>query len=186
MFSRRGFVVAFGAGLSYPSLLRAQTSSLAPRFAPQQVRIKSEFAPDQIVVVTAMHYLYLVTGPGRAIRYGIGVGREGLAFQGAAVVQRKREWPSWRPTPEMIKRSPATYARFVGNEYVQPGGPANPLGARALYLYQNGRDTLFRIHGTIEPESIGRSVSNGCIRMINEHVIDLYDRVPLGTTVVVV
>ena len=89
------------------------------------------------------------------------------------------------PTNEMIEREPQSYSKFIDNDYVQPGGPSNPLGARALYLFQNGRDTYFRIHGTTAPESIGRSVSNGCIRMLNEHVIDLYNRVPVGTPVTV-
>ena len=104
----------------------------------------------------------------------------------SAVIQVKKEWPTWRPTDEMIERDPGHYGKFKDNDYVQPGGPGNPLGARALYLFQNGRDTYFRIHGTTEPSSIGRSVSNGCIRMINEHVMDLYQRVPIGTKVTVV
>ena len=130
-------------------------------------------------------YLYWVTEPRKAIRYGVGVGRAGLEFKGVATIDVKKEWPTWRPTPEMIARDPRTYAKFVDNDYIQPGGPGNPLGARALYLFQNGVDTYFRIHGTIQPESIGQSVSNGCIRMLNEHVIDLYARVPLGTKVTV-
>jgi lipoprotein-anchoring transpeptidase ErfK/SrfK len=115
----------------------------------------------------------------------VGVGKAGLDFTGTATIAVKKEWPTWRPTDEMIARDPRTYGRFAGNDYVQPGGPGNPLGARALYLFQNGRDTYYRIHGTTEPQSIGRSVSNGCIRMINEHVTDLYDRVPIGTVVTV-
>ena len=108
-----------------------------------------------------------------------------LEFTGTAVIGAKKEWPTWRPTNEMIEREPQSYSKFIDNDYVQPGGPDNPLGARALYLFQNGRDTYFRIHGTTAPESIGRSVSNGCIRMLNEHVIDLYNRVPVGTPVTV-
>jgi lipoprotein-anchoring transpeptidase ErfK/SrfK len=99
------------------------------------------------------------------------------------VVQVKKEWPTWRPTDDMIERDPGHYGKYKGNEDAMPGGPGNPLGARAMYLFQNGHDTYFRIHGTIEPESIGRSVSNGCIRMLNSSVIDLYDRVPIGTVV---
>ena len=120
-----------------------------------------------------------------ARRYGVGVGKAGLEFTGTAVIQVKKEWPTWRPTNEMIEREPNTYRKFVDNDYVQPGGPGNPLGARALYLFQNGKDTYFRIHGTTAPNSIGRSVSNGCIRMLNDHVIDLYNRVPIGTVVTV-
>ena len=97
----------------------------------------------------------------------------------------KKEWPTWRPTNEMIERDPQAYARFIGNTEAQPGGPNNPLGSRALYLFQGGKDTYFRIHGTTQPKSIGRSVSNGCIRMLNAHVQDLYQRVPIGTKVTV-
>ena len=107
--------------------------------------------------------------------------RRALEQRGATVVGRKLEWPPWRPTPEMIARNPSAYARYADG---MPGGPGNPLGARALYLYQNGFDTAIRIHGTTEPQSIGRAVSNGCIRMVNEHVIDLYARVPIGAPVI--
>ncbi len=126
-----------------------------------------------------------MTQSGVARRYGVGVGRAGLEFTGTAEIAVKKEWPTWRPTNEMIEREPNTYSKFVDNDYVQPGGPGNPLGARALYLFQNGRDTFFRIHGTTSPRSIGQSVSNGCIRMLNTHVEDLYDRVPIGTVVTV-
>jgi lipoprotein-anchoring transpeptidase ErfK/SrfK len=185
MPSRRLFLTSAAAGLALPGLARAATApfAVAPEFMPQAVRIKPSFAPGRIVIVTALHFLYFITEQGKAIRYGIGVGKEGLAFQGDAVIQVKKEWPTWRPTDEMIERDPRHYGKFKDNEDVQPGGPGNPLGARAMYLFQNGRDTYFRIHGTIEPASIGRSVSNGCIRMINEHVMDLYSRVPLGTVV---
>ena len=124
----------------------------------------------------------LVERWGKARRYGVGVGKAGLAFKGSAEIKRKAEWPSWTPTANMIKREPQKYKRYAKGV---PGGPDNPLGARALYLYKGGRDTYYRIHGTTQPNSIGRSVSNGCIRMINDHVIDLYNRVPLGTKVVV-
>ena len=152
---------------------------------PQIVNIKKEFLPGQLLILPRSYYLYWVTEPRTAIRYGVGVGRAGLEFTGTATIDVKKEWPTWRPTDEMIERSPGTYGRFKDNDYVQPGGPSNPLGARALYLFQNGRDTYFRIHGTTAPESIGKSVSNGCIRMLNEHVIDLYGRVPIGTVVTV-
>lgn len=170
------------AGLSTPALSKA-TEEFDP--TPQEVRIKRQFLPGEILVLPRSYYLYLVTEKRRAIRYGVGVGKAGLEFTGSAVIERKREWPSWRPTAEMIKRSPRTYSRFVDNDYIQPGGPRNPLGARALYLYRDGVDTYFRIHGTTQPETIGSSASNGCIRMLNEHVIDLYERVPLGTKVTV-
>lgn len=190
MFSRRAFsttalaaLTATGvAGLATPALAKA-TEEFDP--TPQEVRIKRHFLPGEILILPRSYYLYLVTEKRRAIRYGVGVGKAGLEFTGSAIIERKREWPSWRPTAEMIKRSPRTYSRFVDNDYIQPGGPNNPLGARALYLYQNGVDTYFRIHGTTQPETIGSSASNGCIRMLNEHVIDLYARVPLGTKVTV-
>lgn len=155
---------------------------LDPRYKPQRVRYSREYAPGTIVVDPRNHFLYLIERRGRARRYGVGVGRAGLAFKGIATVDRKAEWPSWTPTKNMIRREPKKYARYAGGV---PGGINNPLGARALYLYRNGRDTYYRIHGTTQPSSIGRSVSNGCIRMINDHVIDLYNRVPLGTQVVV-
>ena len=107
----------------------------------------------------------------------------GLAFRGAAIIERKAKWPAWRPTLNMIKRDPNRYARYAGGV---PGGPGNPLGSRALYLYRDGRDTFYRIHGTTEPWTIGQAVSNGCIRMVNEHVEELYERVQLGTRVVVI
>ena len=152
---------------------------------PQVVRIKKELAPGQILVLPRSYYLYWVTEERKAIRYGVGVGRAGLEFTGTATIDVKKEWPTWRPTPDMIEREPRTYSRFVDNDYIMPGGPDNPLGARALYLFQNGVDTYFRIHGTTQPQTIGSSISNGCIRLTNEHVADLYDRVPVGTVVTV-
>jgi lipoprotein-anchoring transpeptidase ErfK/SrfK len=119
---------------------------------------------------------------GKARSYGVGVGKAGLTFKGMATIKPKAEWPSWTPTANMIRRNPGKYARYAGGV---PGGKNNPLGARALYLYKGNRDTYFRIHGTTEPDSIGRSISNGCIRMINEHAIDLYNRVAHGTGVIV-
>jgi len=135
-----------------------------------------------IVVDPAQRYLYLVQADGRALRYGIGVGRQGFSWSGTATVQRKQKWPSWHPPVEMQARDERAREWKDG----MPGGPTNPLGARALYLYQNGQDTLYRIHGTNEPRSIGRAVSSGCIRMLNADVIDLYERVPIGSRVVVV
>ncbi|SFQ34828.1 L,D-transpeptidase catalytic domain [Roseivivax halotolerans] len=183
MLNRRTFVAAAAASLAAPAIARAQGFQLEPIYMPQTVQVKSSLAPQQIIVMPRAHFLYFVEAPGQARRYGVGVGRAGLEFQGDAIIEVKKEWPTWRPTDEMIEREPQTYARFKDNDYVQPGGPNNPLGARALYLFQNGRDTFYRIHGTNQPSSIGRSVSNGCIRMINDHVIDLYQRVPTGTPV---
>ncbi|MBY6003857.1 L,D-transpeptidase [Salipiger bermudensis] len=185
MITRRKFVASAAAGTALAAAAPALAFEVDPKFRPQQVGIKNTLSPGQILILPRAHFLYYVTAPGQAIRYGVGVGRAGLEFTGDAIIQVKKEWPTWRPTDEMIQREPSTYSKFVNNDYVQPGGPSNPLGARALYLFQNGRDTFFRIHGTTAPESIGRSVSNGCIRMLNEHVIDLYNRVPVGTPVTV-
>ena len=135
-------------------------------------------APGTIVVDTDARYLYYVLADNKAVRYGVAVGEEALSWYGIAKIGRKQEWPSWRPTAE-IKRRLGNIPDFI------EGGPHNPMGARALYLYQGDADTLFRIHGTNQPENIGRAVSSGCIRMTNEHVIDLYDRVKTGTIVVV-
>lgn len=178
-----GTAAAVGATLAAPSIARA--FEVEPQFLPQQVAVRPEIAPGNLLVVPQQHFLYFVTEPGIAMRYGVGVGAAGWEFRGVAHIGAKKEWPTWRPTDEMIEREPNNYAKFAGSDYVQPGGPGNPLGARALYLFKNGRDTYFRIHGTTSPQSIGRSVSHGCIRMINEHVMDLYERVPVGTQVTV-
>jgi len=186
--SRRLFVTSAAVGaavLSLPSLVRAKPKPVVFDPTPQEVRIKKGYEPGQLLILPRSFYLYLVTDKRKAMRYGVGVGKAGLEFTGSAVIEVKKEWPTWRPTDEMIEREPRTYSRFVDNEYVQPGGPENPLGARALYLFQGGVDTYFRIHGTTQPQTIGQSVSNGCIRMLNDHVIDLYLRVPVGTVVTV-
>lgn len=167
---------------------RPQTKKAAPKpfkldekFEPHAVQFDG-YAPGTVVVDPKNHFLYYVYGPGVAIRYGVAVGRAGLELTGKAVVGRKAEWPFWKPTPAMIRRSPQRYARYANG---MKGGPRNPLGARALYLYRDGNDTMYRIHGTTEPWSIGQSVSNGCIRMVNDHVVQLYAQVPVGTPVVV-
>ncbi len=183
MMKRRHFLTSGIAAATLPA--SAHAFELAPKFKPQEVRISSRYAPGQLLVLPRAHFLYLVTEPNKALRYGVGVGKAGLEFTGTATISVKKKWPTWRPTNEMIERDPHLYGDFIDNDYVQPGGPGNPLGSRALYLFQNGRDTYFRIHGTTAPRSIGRSVSNGCIRMINEHVKDLYERVPIGTVVTV-
>lgn len=138
--------------------------------------------PGTLIVDTREHALFLVMEGGEALRYGVGVGKEGLAWSGRATVGRKGEWPRWTPTRDMIAREPERNAPWAGG---MPPGLENPLGARALYLYRGTQDTLYRIHGTNQPWSIGQSVSSGCIRMINQDVIDLYRRVPLGAPVVV-
>ena len=149
----------------------------------QEVDYASNYAPGSIVVSTAERYLYLVQPSGRAMLYGVGVGREeGLQFKGNAVIARKAAWPGWTPTANMIKTQPERYAPYAAG---LPGGPTNPLGARALYLYRNGKDTHFRLHGTTEPYTIGQQVSSGCIRLMNHDIIDLHARVPTGTKVYV-
>jgi lipoprotein-anchoring transpeptidase ErfK/SrfK len=137
-------------------------------------------SPGTIVVDTHARRLYLVMEGGRAMRYAIAVGRQGLAFRGNGTIQRKEEWPAWTPTANMIRTFPETYAEYRGG---LPGGLENPLGARALYLYRGGRDTFFRIHGTVQNASIGHATSAGCIRLFNQDAIDLFGRVDLGTKV---
>lgn len=135
-------------------------------------------APGTLTINTAQRKLYLSMGDGRALQYGIGVGRQGFAWKGQAMVGRKAYWPGWTPPKEMVARRPDLPAHM-------DGGLSNPLGARALYLFQGNKDTLFRIHGTNEPDTIGKAVSSGCIRMLNNDVVDLYGRVPKGAHVVV-
>jgi len=190
MTTRRNFIgtAAAAAGLiCSPAILRAaeqpQTQYTVPdRFMPKVVRVKQSIPAGEIHIVTGRHYLYYMLGEGQAIRYGVAVGAEGLNFRGSAVVGRKEEWPSWRPTQAMIEREPEKYGPLADG---MEGGPNNPLGARAMYLYRSGRDTAYRIHGTPQPWTIGRSVSSGCIRMVNDHAVDLYERVPTGTRVTV-
>ena len=139
-------------------------------------------APGTVVVDPAAHFLYLVEPNGKAMRYRVGVGKAGFAFAGNATIARKADWPGWTPTANMLRREPERFGPYAGG---LEGGLSNPLGARALYLYRGGRDTYYRIHGTNEPATIGRSVSSGCIRMFNQDVIDLETRVPVGAEVVV-
>ena len=152
------------------------------RFRRQRVSYQTDEAAGSIVVDTTDRYLYAVEGNGYAMRYGVAVGEEGLTLKGRVSVGRKEEWPSWTPTASMIGRKPHLI-QYAGGV---PGGPNNPLGARALYLYRNGQDTAFRIHGTNEPWLIGQAVSNGCVRLTNEDIVDLYDGTPLGTSVLVI
>jgi lipoprotein-anchoring transpeptidase ErfK/SrfK len=158
-----------------------------PAFLRSVVPYATAEAPDTIIVDPPQHYLYFVQKDGRAVRYGVGVGGQGFAWSGVATVHDKQEWPDWYPPKEMIERRPELKkaVRELQGGLGMPGGPSNPLGARALYLWQGNKDTLYRIHGTNEPWTIGRSVSSGCIRMINQDVIDLYQRTPLRTKVVV-
>ncbi|SDP87221.1 L,D-transpeptidase [Phyllobacterium sp. OV277] len=155
--------------------------SLDPKYLPQDVAFTG-YKPGTIVIDPKEKFLYLVESSSTARRYGIAVGKEGLEFKGTAEIRTKREWPRWIPTKEMIQREPKHYAQY---ENGMDGGPGNPLGARALYLSQGNKDTYIRIHGTVQPWTIGSSASNGCFRMVNDHVIDLYNRVSVGTEVVV-
>jgi lipoprotein-anchoring transpeptidase ErfK/SrfK len=200
MAARGVLVVLFGAGLLlggcvHSTVQPASEANLTPRdkkllaAAPYEqatipepyrrhiVNYHRQEVPGTIVIDSDARYLYYVIPGGKAIRYGVAVGEEALAFSGVAKVGRKAEWPSWTPTPE-IK------ARLDVPDFVSPG-PQNPLGARALYLYNGNKDTLYRIHGTNQPEYIGMAISSGCIRMTNEDVIDLYNRVKPGAVVVV-
>jgi len=136
-----------------------------------------------IIVDTASRRLFYVLDATKVIQYGVGVGRRGFTWSGSAHVGNKEEWPAWRPPAEMIAREIREYGRRLPD--VMPGGPNNPLGARALYLYEGHRDTLYRIHGTNDPSTIGKAVSSGCIRLINPEIIDLYNRTPIGTKVIV-
>ena len=165
-----------------PEALQSPRASLQPdrpapnpRFDRQEVSYDGKEKPGTVIINTKERLLYLVKDNGKALRYGIGVGRPGFTWAGAHSVTQKREWPDWRPPPEMIKRQP-TLPRYM------PGGPDNPLGARAMYL----GSTLYRIHGSNEPWTIGQAVSSGCIRMRNEDVIHLYEQVKVGTRVVVI
>jgi lipoprotein-anchoring transpeptidase ErfK/SrfK len=156
-------------------------TDIPEQFHRQMVTWEGFEDPGTIVVDPAQRFLYLVMDNGSALRYGVGVGRAGFAWSGEAEIGMKRRWPRWLPPEEMVYRD-AKAMEWVNG---MPGGPENPLGARALYLHANGEDTLYRIHGTNEPESIGKAMSSGCIRMLNEDVADLFERVPVGAKVIV-
>ncbi len=183
-------LVAAGCGAGYGvvydgghTIAPVDMSTLDPNLMRQEVSWNGNERPGSIVVNVPQRRLYLVQGGGRALRYGVGVGRaEGVTFRGTAIVGRKEKWPHWTPTANMMVAIPM-YRSYAGG---MQGGPNNPLGPRALYLFRNGRDTFFRLHGTTEPETIGTAVSSGCIRLFNQDIIDLYDRVPVGTQVTVV
>jgi len=165
----------------------APLSRINPAFLRARVAVRTREAPGTVIIDPRSRYLYLVLGDGTALRYGVGVGRQGFAWSGTATINSKQEWPDWYPPKEMIERQPELRRQLVQLQsgIGMPGGPRNPLGARAMYLWQGNKDTLYRIHGTVEPWTIGTSVSSGCIRMINQDAIDLYNRVSLGTRVVV-
>ncbi len=179
LLNRRTLLVSGAAALAAGPALAAY--QVPAHLQPRIVDIRDGFAPFEIHVDPGQFALYWTQPGGKAIRYSVGIGTEGRYQSGVFRVRRKAEWPSWTPTPAMIRREPHIYAQHAGG---MKGGGINPLGARALYLYRNGRDTYLRIHGTPQPQTVAARVSNGCVRMINEHVIDLYDRVPNGTRVV--
>jgi lipoprotein-anchoring transpeptidase ErfK/SrfK len=158
---------------------RATNMTLIPQeFRRQLVTYEHDLPPGTIIVDTQKHFLFRTLEQDLAVRYGVGVGREGFQWFGSAQVMRKATWPDWTPPPEMLQRQPDI-------PHHMKGGPDNPLGPRAMYLYRDGRDLLYRIHGTVEPWTIGSNVSSGCIRMLNEDVIDLFGRTPVGTPVTV-
>lgn len=164
-------------------VLVAQPKKVAEKYKRRIVRFASNELPGTIIVDTNNKFLYFVQGKNRATRYGIGVGRDGFGWSGIVKVGRKAEWPSWTPPAEMRRRE-AAKGRVL--PVVQEGGIDNPLGARALYLYKGGRDTIFRIHGTNQPWTIGHNMSSGCIRMMNKDVEHLYARAPVGSKVIVI
>lgn len=166
------------AGYRVPAIPMTKVPS---QFRRQTVNYQTDEKPGTIVVDTGAKHLYFVLGGGKAVRYGIGVGREGFEWKGTTRVALKREWPVWTPPAAMIKRQPEL-AKWRGG---MPGGPSNALGARALYLYNKGGDTGYRLHGTPEWWSIGKAMSSGCVRMMNQDIIDLYSRADVGAKVIV-
>jgi lipoprotein-anchoring transpeptidase ErfK/SrfK len=154
---------------------------VAAKYRPKTIAYKTNEAAGTIIIESEKKFLYLILEDGKARRYGVGVGKDGFRWAGTATIKRKAKWPKWTPTKEQIERVP-NYKQWA-NGY--PGGPYNPLGARALYLFDGNRDTQYRIHGTTEPFTIGKRVSSGCLRMLNVDVADLFERVPIGTKVIV-
>ena len=186
-FSRRRILAtSLVAALPLPVLAeeepKAEGWTVPEEFLPQAVRFRDELEVGSIIVDPNVFALYWVTGPKKGVQYTVGVGRGNLYESGRFTVGAKKEWPSWTPTPEMIARNPGQYARWADG---MPGGPKNPLGARALYLFTAaGGDSFLRIHGTPEPWTINSAVSNGCVRLVNEHIAALYEEVPIGAPVV--
>lgn len=186
--TRRALLLAgLAAGLARPAsasdepfpVTRVPDTAIDPAFRRAVVAFPYPAGQGPVVVDARRRVLHVALGDGRAVRYGVAVGRAGVAWSGTAEVGRKVRWPAWTPTSGMLASQP-------GLSYTIEGGPGNPLGARALYLYQDGRDTLFRVHGACDPRLLGRSVSSGCIRMLDQDVIDLYDRVPVHARVTVI
>ena len=171
-----------GVALSLFGSGSAMAQATRPAFLPVEVAIRPDIAPNELHVLPDSFMLFWTMPGGRAMRYMVGVGRPGLYESGEFFVGAKKEWPSWTPTPGMLHREPQKYGPFRNG---MPGGLSNPLGARALYLFQPGRgDTFLRVHGTNDPTTIGRAVSNGCARLVNNQIIQLFNQVPLDTRVV--
>lgn len=176
---------------SYPGerfpVPRVDYTQIDPGYLRQTVEFAGRQAPGSIIIDPAAYHLYFVERPGVATRYGVGVGREGFGWSGAARINMKRDWPDWVPPQEMIEREPEIRATLekTSRGLGVPGGPKNPLGARALYLFDDSGDIGYRIHGTLEPYTVGTNVSSGCVRMINQDIIHLYARVAPGTPVTV-
>lgn len=182
LFDRRTLLLTGAAALAAgPTFAAAGTYQVPDHLRPRIVEIRDRFRANEIHVDPGQFALYWTLPDGKAIRYAVGIGTADRYRSGTFRIGRKAEWPSWTPTPAMIRREPQIYAKYAGG---MKGGGINPLGARALYLYSGDRDTYLRIHGTPKPQTVAARVSNGCVRMINEHVIDLYARVPIGTRVV--
>ncbi len=154
---------------------------VAPEFRRGVINYPTRQFPGTIIIDTSARHLFVILEGGMAIRFGVAVGKDGFRWAGAADVGRKVMWPKWTPPQEMIERKPELAKWKTG----MPGGPENPLGARAMYLFRDGRDTLYRIHGTNDPKSIGTRSSSGCIRMFNQDVVELYRRTPVGARVLV-
>lgn len=181
--NRRRILLAFLAlGFPVPAWAAFKSNYGGEYNGPDIVEFPTPERPGTLLVNTSERTLYQVLGSGLAVQYGVAVGREGHDWAGIAHIGRKVEWPTWTPPAAMIERRPEL-AKWANG---MPGGPENPLGARALYLYEGGRDTLFRIHGTNEPQSIGKAASSGCIRMLNEDIVELYDLSAIGTKVIVI
>jgi len=195
--SRRAVVTGIAAGGAFgltgcvtsttPSQSAMQSRTVDPAYRRTNVAYDTREAPGTILVDAASHFLYSVQAGGQALRYGVGVGSEGFGWSGIATVKSKQEWPDWYPPKEMLQRKPELLAAMkqLQGGLGMPGGPENPLGSRAMYLWQGNKDTLYRIHGTNEPWTIGHNVSSGCIRLTNEDVVDLYERTAVGAKVVV-
>ena len=192
LLDRRAFMLTLagaGAALAGCGTAQVETKNADADAAPsyKQVQFDTREPPGTIVVDPPNHFLYLVQGGGQALQYEVGVGKEGYGWAGVATIHDKQEWPDWYPTKEYLDRKPEIRQAMtqLPSGLGMKGGPENPMGARAMYLWQGKVDTLYRIHGTNEPDTIGHDVSAGCIRLRNADVVDLYNRTPVGTKVVV-